>query len=110
MIKTVRKWSKYYGKKADMALEERADPKVQLEQAIAEAQDQHRRLRELGVADERAVGGAEVEQDDSAQDLRVPLADEAVIQDDVALGVPADDDRVAFERDLHGRLIRLEQS
>ncbi len=46
MIKTVRKWSKYYGKKADMALEERADPKVQLEQAIAEAQDQHRRLRE----------------------------------------------------------------
>ena len=46
MIKTVRKWSKYYGKKADMALEERADPTVQLEQAIAEAQDQHRRLRE----------------------------------------------------------------
>ncbi len=46
MLKTVRKWSKYYGKKADMALDERADPKVQLEQAIAEAQDQHRRLRE----------------------------------------------------------------
>jgi phage shock protein A len=46
MLRTLRKWTKYYGKKADLALEERADPKVQLEQAIAEAHDQHRRLRE----------------------------------------------------------------
>lgn len=46
MLKSVRKWGKYYGKKADMALEERADPRVQLEQAIAEAQEQHRRLKD----------------------------------------------------------------
>jgi phage shock protein A len=46
MLKTARKWWKYFGTKADMSFEERADPKVQLEQAIAEAQDQHRRLKE----------------------------------------------------------------
>ena len=31
---------------ANRTLNERADPKVQLEQAISEAQDQHRRLKE----------------------------------------------------------------
>src|SRR5215471_4126136 len=40
-----RRW-KYFTAKADSRFSERADPKVQLEQAIAEAQDQHQRLKE----------------------------------------------------------------
>jgi phage shock protein A len=40
-----RRW-KYYVARSDKRFGERADPAVQLEQAIAEAQDQHRRLKE----------------------------------------------------------------
>jgi phage shock protein A len=46
MWKSLKKWWKYIGAKLGVAFDERADPKVQLEQAIAEAQDQHRRLKE----------------------------------------------------------------
>jgi phage shock protein A len=46
MLKTMRKWWKYLGAKLGMSFEEHADPKVQLEQAITEAQEQHRRLKE----------------------------------------------------------------
>ena len=46
MWKALKKWWKYLGAKLGVTFEERADPKVQLEQAIAEAQDQHRRLKE----------------------------------------------------------------
>jgi len=46
MWKTLKKWWKYLAAKLGLALEEKADPKVQLEQAIAEAQDQHRKLTE----------------------------------------------------------------
>ena len=35
-----------HGREAQLRLEESADPKVQLEQAIAEARDQHRKLTE----------------------------------------------------------------
>jgi len=41
-----RRWWEYLKAKMNLSLNERADPKVQLEQAIAEAQDQHRRLKE----------------------------------------------------------------
>jgi len=41
-----RRWWNYMKAKANTSLDERADPKVQLEQAIGEAQDTHRRLRE----------------------------------------------------------------
>ena len=41
-----RRWWSYFKAKLNSSLDERADPKVQLEQAIAEAQDQHRRLKE----------------------------------------------------------------
>ena len=37
---------KYFTAKSDSRFNERADPKVQLEQAIGEAQDQHRRLKD----------------------------------------------------------------
>ena len=46
MFKLVRRWWKYLTAKLTGSFNERADPKVQLEQAIAEAQDQHRRLKE----------------------------------------------------------------
>jgi phage shock protein A len=46
MFKVLRRWWAYITAKLGMSLEERADPKVQLEQAIAEAQDQQRRLKE----------------------------------------------------------------
>jgi len=46
MLKTLKKWWKYLGAKLNMSFDEKADPKVQLEQAITEAQEQHRRLKE----------------------------------------------------------------
>jgi phage shock protein A len=46
MFKTLKKWWRYWAAKLGMKLEESADPKVQLEQAIAEARDQHRKLTE----------------------------------------------------------------
>jgi phage shock protein A len=46
MLKAMKKWWKYLGAKLGLAFDERADPKVQLEQAISEAQEQHRRLKE----------------------------------------------------------------
>ena len=46
MFKTLKKWWRYLAAKLGMKLEESADPKVQLEQAITEARDQHRRLTE----------------------------------------------------------------
>ena len=46
MWKTLKKWWRYLAAKLGLALEEKADPKVQLEQAIAEARDRHRKLTE----------------------------------------------------------------
>jgi phage shock protein A len=46
MFKALKRWWKYLAAKVSGSLEERADPKVQLEQAISEAQEQHRKLRE----------------------------------------------------------------
>jgi phage shock protein A len=45
MIDLVRKWWKYLTTKLTGKFEESADPKVQLEQAIAEARQQHERLK-----------------------------------------------------------------
>jgi len=46
MLKLIRRWWKYMTAKLNSSFSERADPKVQLEQALAEAQDQQRRLKE----------------------------------------------------------------
>jgi phage shock protein A len=46
MIKLFKRWWAYTTARLSGRFEENADPKVQLEQAIAEAQDQHRRLKE----------------------------------------------------------------
>ncbi len=44
MIKLIRRWWRYLTAKLSGDFESRADPKVQLEQAIREAKDQHTRL------------------------------------------------------------------
>jgi phage shock protein A len=44
MFKALKRWWKYMTAKVSGSLDERADPKVQIQQAITEAQDQHRRL------------------------------------------------------------------
>jgi phage shock protein A len=49
MLKLAKKWWKYLTAKLTGSFNERADPKVQLEQAIAEAQTQHRRLKEQAI-------------------------------------------------------------
>jgi phage shock protein A len=46
MLKLIKKWWRYLTASATGKFNERADPKVQLEQAITEAQEQHRRLIE----------------------------------------------------------------
>jgi phage shock protein A len=46
MVKVLRRWWKYMTAKLSGSFNERADPKVQLEQAIIEAQEQHSRLKE----------------------------------------------------------------
>jgi phage shock protein A len=46
MFKLANKWWKYLTAKLTGSFNERADPKVQLEQAITESQAQHRRLKE----------------------------------------------------------------
>ena len=46
MWKAMKRWWKYRVAKTEKTFNEKADPKIQLEQAITEAQDQHRRLKE----------------------------------------------------------------
>lgn len=50
MFKLAKKWWKYATAKLTRRFNDNADPKVQLEQAIAEAQAQHKRLREQAVS------------------------------------------------------------
>lgn len=46
MWRAIKRWWKYLTARTNRAIDDRADPSIQLEQAIAEAQDQHRRLKE----------------------------------------------------------------
>ncbi|MEE9417601.1 MAG: PspA/IM30 family protein [Acidimicrobiales bacterium] len=46
MFKVIKRWWKYFGAKLNSSFNEAADPKVQLEQAIAEAEGNHRVLKE----------------------------------------------------------------
>ncbi len=46
MVKSLKRWWKYFVAKINSSFNAKADPKIQLEQAITEAQEQHRRLRE----------------------------------------------------------------
>jgi phage shock protein A len=46
MFRAIRRFWKYLGAKVNSVFNEKADPKIQLEQAITEAHEQHRRLQE----------------------------------------------------------------
>ena len=46
MANLITRWWRYFSASANQRFNERADPKIQLEQAIGEAQQQHRRLTE----------------------------------------------------------------
>lgn len=50
MAKVIRRWFKYAGAAANAKLEEKADPKIQLQQAIEEAQRQHALLSRQAAA------------------------------------------------------------
>jgi len=50
MFKLAKKWWKYLTAKLTGSFEEHADPKVQLEQALMEASEQHQRLKEQAIA------------------------------------------------------------
>src|SRR5262245_37171025 len=93
MFKALRRYWKYLTAKLSGSLNERADPKVQLEQARMEAQEQHRRLREQAanvIANQkqtemrlnRAMGELEKVNGNARQ--AVVMADEATKGGDVA--------------------------
>jgi len=50
MFKVARKWWKYLTAKLNRNFDENADPKIQLEQAIADAREQHQRLTEQAIS------------------------------------------------------------
>jgi phage shock protein A len=93
MFKLLRRWWKYMTARMSGSFNERADPKVQLEQAIIEAQEQHRRLREQAanvIANQkqtemrlsRAMG--ELEKINANARQAVMMADEATRSGDTA--------------------------
>ena len=93
MFKALKRWWKYLGAKVNSVFNEKADPKIQLEQAITEAQDQHRRLREQAanvIANQkqtemrldRAMG--ELEKVSANARQAVLMADEAAKKGDTA--------------------------
>ena len=93
MFKLMGRWWAYLTAKLSGSFEERADPKVQLEQAITEAQDQHRRLTEQAanvIAHQkqtemrlnRSMG--ELEKLNGSTRQAVTMADEATTRGDTA--------------------------
>jgi phage shock protein A len=114
MLKLLRRWWKYTVAKLSSAFSEKADPKIQLEQAIAEAQDQHRRLKEQAanvIAHQkqteirlgRAIG--EVEKVGANARQAVIMADEATKTGDEAKATQY----TATAESFATRLIQLEK-
>jgi phage shock protein A len=113
MFKVIKRWWKYMTAKLSGSFNERADPKVQLEQAIIEAQEQHRRLREQAanvIANQkqtemrlnRAMG--ELEKVNGTARQAVFMADEATKGGDAAKATEYTQAAEAFAN----RLIALE--
>ena len=89
----MKRWWAYLGAKMNSAFNEKADPKVQLEQAITEAQDQHRRLKEQAanvIANQKQnemrldASLAELEKLNRNAQQAVLMADEATRKGDTA--------------------------
>ncbi len=113
MFKVIRRWWKYMTAKLSGSFNERADPKVQLEQAIMEAQEQHRRLREQAanvIANQKQTemrlnrAMEELEKVNGNARQAVLMADEATKKGD---GAKADEYTRAAEA-FANRLIQLE--
>jgi phage shock protein A len=113
MFKTLKRWWKYLGTKLGMSFEERADPKVQLEQAIIEAQEQHRRLKEQAASVIANQKTTEMQLDQKMGELEklngnarqaVLMADEATKRGDAAKATEYTQAAEAFAN----RLIALE--
>jgi phage shock protein A len=113
MLKTLKRWWKYLGTKVGMSFEERADPKVQLEQAIVEAQEQHRRLKEQAASVIANQKTTEMQLDQKMGELEklngnarqaVLMADEATKRGDAAKATEYTQAAEAFAN----RLIALE--
>lgn len=114
MIKALKRWWKYLTAKVSGSLDERADPKVQLEQAIREAHEQHRRLKEQAanvIANQKQTemrlnrAMEEMERVNSNARQAVLMADEATKRGDQAKAVEYTNAAEAFAN----RLIALEQ-
>ncbi|MBI2708644.1 MAG: PspA/IM30 family protein [Actinobacteria bacterium] len=114
MIKFFKRLWRYLGAGANQKFNEKADPKIQLEQAITEAQDQHRRLREQAanvIAQQKQAemrlerSMAELEQVNRNARQAVLMADEAAKKGDAAKS--ADYARTA--ESFATRLVQLEK-
>src|ERR1041385_4488885 len=86
MLKVLRRWWRDMTAKMSGSFNERADPKVQLEQAIMEAQEQHRRVVEQAanvIANQKQTemrlnrSMEELEKVNGSARQAVPLADDA---------------------------------
>jgi phage shock protein A len=115
MFKSLRRWWKYLTAKLDSSFNERADPKVQLEQAITEAQDQHRRLIEQAanvIANQKQTEMQlnrkmeELEQLNGSARQAVMMADDASKQGDA----PKADEYGQAAEAFANRLIETEKS
>jgi phage shock protein A len=96
MFKALKRWWKYLGAKVNSTFNAQADPKIQLEQAITEAHDQHRRLREQAanvIANQKQT---EMRLDRALEEMQKVSANarQAVLMADEA-GKAGDTDKVA---------------
>jgi phage shock protein A len=114
MIKFFRRFWNYLTAGANQKFNEKADPKIQLEQAITEAQDQHRRLKEQAasvIAQQKQAemrlerGMAELENVNRNARQAVLMAEEATKKGDAAKAT--DYSRAA--ESFAGRLVQLEK-
>jgi phage shock protein A len=113
MLKTLKRWWKYMGAKFSSSFDEHADPKIQLEQALTEAQDQHRRLKEQAAAVIANQKTTEMQLNQKMEDLEklntnarqaVLMADEAAKKGDTTKATEYTQTAEAFAN----RLIALE--
>src|ERR1051325_2177516 len=114
MIKLLRRIGPYITAALSGKFDEVADPKVQLEQAIQEAQDQHARLREQAanvIANQKQTemrlnrSMDELEKVNSSTRQAVMMADEATKRGDTAKAAEYNKAAEAFA----GRLIGIEK-
>lgn len=114
MLKLLRRWWKYTTAKLSSRFSERADPKIQLEQAIAESQDQHRQLTEQAANVIAQQKKTELQLSRTMEDLEktnanarqaVVLADKATTQGDSSKALQYTSTAESFAN----RLIQLEK-